>query len=326
MLLYNKAKQKCTILFSILIFAGISGHTQTVKIIPPVWWFGVSGAANFNFYDGTTQMLNNNLTVPTAFHKGSGIEPYVSVLTEYRPNKTWGGMLNIAYDNRGGKFDQVEAPCNCAADLSTNISYVTIEPSLRLAPFGSAFYIFAGPTISFTVANSFTYTQQLQPTTKSDWSDTRSTVFSAQAGAGIDIPISSPTSIHQTTLSPFVSFLTNLGQQPRSSESWSLYTVRAGVALKFGKGKKIIVAAPVYQPVTTVAPTAANTYITSPQPPTTCVAVKETYIPEDIITKVCNKYGPNTYDITSIIGTNGQVQYVIRRTEDGVVKTDWVSF
>jgi hypothetical protein len=326
MLHYNKAKQKFIFFFSILIFAAISGHTQTVKILPPTWWFGVSGAANFNFYDGTTQMLNNNLTVPTAFHKGSGVGPYVSVLTEYRPNKIWGGMLNIGYDNRSGKFDGVTTPCNCSADLSTNISYVTIEPSLRLAPFASSFYIFAGPTISFNVAKSFTYRQQFQPDAKGDWSDVRSTVFSAQAGAGIDIPISSPTSVNQTTLSPFVSFLTDLGREPRETKSWSFYTIRAGVALKFGKGTKEIIAAPVYQPITTVAPTATTTYITSPQPPTTCIAVRETYIPDDIISKVCNKYGPNTYDLTRIIGTNGQVQYVIRRTEDGVVKTDWVSF
>jgi hypothetical protein len=326
MLLYNTAKQKCTILFSILIFAGITTHAQNVKIIQPIWWFGVSGAANFNFYDGTTQMLNNNLTVPTAFHKGTGVEPYVSLLTEYRPNKIWGGILNIAYDNRGGKFDQVEAPCNCAADLSTNISYITIEPSLRLAPFGSAFYVFAGPTISFNVANSFTYTQQLQPDVKSNWGNMRGTVLSAQAGAGIDIPMSSPTSLDQITLSPFVSFLTNLGQQPRSSESWSLYTIRAGVALKFGKGKKIISSTPVYEPVTTVAPVAANTYTTSPQPPATCIAVRETYVPDDIITKVCDKYGPNTYDITRITAPNGQMEYVIRKINNGVVETDWVSF
>ena len=60
-------------------------------------------------------------------------------------------MLNVAYDNRGGKFDDVMAPCNCPATLSTNISYIAIEPSLRLAPFGSSFYIFAGPTVSFNV-------------------------------------------------------------------------------------------------------------------------------------------------------------------------------
>src|SRR5436190_990773 len=126
MSLYQITKQKKAVVFIILLFATAIGNAQ-VKRVKPVWWFGESVAANFNTYRGTTQMLNSALTTPTAFHKGSGVKPYVSLLAEYRPGKVWGGMLNIAYDNRGGKIDQVTAPCNCAADLSTNISYVTVE-------------------------------------------------------------------------------------------------------------------------------------------------------------------------------------------------------
>jgi len=243
MLHFHKTKQKFAFLFMMLILAGMTGHTQKVQRPQPKWWFGESVAANFNTYRGTTQMLNNSLTVPTAFHKGDGVKPYISLLTEYRPKKVWGGMLNIAYDNRGAKFDRVMAPCNCAADLSTNISYITVEPSLRLAPFASAFYIFAGPTLSFNISKSFRYTQEKQTDTRGDWSDMHNAVFSAQAGAGVDIPVSSRTSATQMTLSPFASFLTDFGHDPRSVESWSVYTVRAGVALKFGTARKVIPAA-----------------------------------------------------------------------------------
>lgn len=243
MLHFHKTKQKFAFLFMMLILAGMTGHTQKVQRPQPKWWFGESVAANFNTYRGTTQMLNNSLTVPTAFHKGDGVKPYISLLTEYRPKKVWGGMLNIAYDNRGAKFDRVMAPCNCAADLSTNISYITVEPSLRLAPFASAFYIFAGPTLSFNISKSFTYKQEKQTDTRDDWSDMHKAVFSAQAGAGVDIPVSSRTSATQMTLSPFASFLTDFGHDPRSVESWSVYTVRAGVALKFGTARKVIPAA-----------------------------------------------------------------------------------
>ncbi len=252
MLQFRKTKNKSAILFLMLIFAGVASHAQKIKRTQPVWWFGESAAANINYYRGTTQMLNNNLSVPTAFHKGDGVKPYLSLLTEYRPGKVWGGMLNIAYDNRGGKFDGVKAPCNCAADLSTNISYVTVEPSLRLAPFANAFYIFAGPTLSFNVSKAFTYTQEKQTDTRGDWSNIHKTVFSGQAGAGIDIPVSARASATQMTVSPFVSFLTDFGHDPRSVESWSLYTVRAGVALKFGTSRKPIPAKPIEEPVTTI--------------------------------------------------------------------------
>src|SRR5688500_6433303 len=110
---FYSIKKKASLLSLGLILAGSAIDAQQVKRTEPIWWFGESAAANFNYYRATTQMLNENLTVPTAFHKGSGVKPYCSLLTEYRPNKRWGGMLNIAYDNRGGKFDGVMAPCNC---------------------------------------------------------------------------------------------------------------------------------------------------------------------------------------------------------------------
>src|SRR5688572_15644003 len=238
MSIHHTLKQKISSLALGLFFISIAGNAQKTNSSQPTWWFGGSVAANFNFYRGTTQMLNSNVTTPTAFHKGNGVKPYISLLTEYRPNKIVGGMLNIAYDNRGGKFDGVMAPCNCPADLSTNISYITIEPSLRVAPFASSFYVFAGPTLSFNTSKAFTYTQEKQTDKQGDWSYIRKTVFSGQAGAGIDIPISKASSKTQMTISPFASFLTDFGHDPRSTGSWSLYTVRAGIAFKFGKSKK----------------------------------------------------------------------------------------
>ncbi|MGZ5246826.1 MAG: OmpA family protein, partial [Flavitalea sp.] len=249
MLRFPHSKQKISVMLFAALFGSLTGQSQNktpdVTARPkPVWWFGASGAANFNTYRGTTQMLNNSFSTPTAFHKGYGVKPYASLLTEYRPNDVLGGMLNIGFDNRGGKFDAVMAPCDCEANLSTNISYVTIEPSLRLAPFASKFYVFAGPTIGFNVRKSFRYTQEKQEDRRADWSDVRKTVFSAQAGAGIDIPVSSRSNRTQVTISPFASFLTDIFQQPRKAESWSLYTVRAGIAVKIGGTKKSNPAAP----------------------------------------------------------------------------------
>ncbi|MBC7686577.1 MAG: OmpA family protein [Aquabacterium sp.] len=278
MLQHHTTKQKFTCLFLGLIFAGITGNAQKVERPQPVWWFGQSGAANFNTYRGTTQMLNSSVTLPTAFHKGKGIRPYASLLTEYRPSKVWGGMLNIAYDNRGGKFNQVMAPCNCPANLSTDISYVTVEPSLRIAPFSNAFYIFAGPTINFNITKAFLYTQDKQVDKRGDWSDVKKVSLSAQAGAGIDIPVSKKTSPTQVTVSPFVSFLTDFGHEPRSVGSWDFYTIRTGIALKFGTARKGIPA-----PVTPVTATPVaiekdvQLYVRAPKVAPLSRQVKETF-------------------------------------------------
>jgi outer membrane protein OmpA-like peptidoglycan-associated protein len=220
-----------------LSLVGVAGNAQDVKRTEPKWWFGLSGAANFNTYRGTTQLLNESITVPTAFHKGKGVKPYASILTEYRPNKKVGFMLNVAYDNRGGKFEEVIAPCNCPANLTTQLAYVAVEPSFRLAPFSNAFYLFVGPTFNFNVVKTFSYDQNKQYYIKADWSHLRKTLIAAQVGAGIDIPLSKRISETQMTLSPFASFQTDMFQSPRTVESWSIYTIRAGIALKFGTGK-----------------------------------------------------------------------------------------
>lgn len=205
----------------------------------PKWWFGVSGAANGNFYSGTTQRLNNSLIVPTAFHKGNGIRPYGSLLMEYRSAGILGFMLNIGYDGRGGKFDSVMAPCDCPATLKTNLDYISVEPSLRLGVPKTNLFFFAGPRVAFGMQKEFMYTQLKQPDTNEDFSETNTTIFSGQIGMGYDLPISSVNSRTKASLSPFVSYHPYFGQDARNIESWSVSTLRAGIALKFGRAGKL---------------------------------------------------------------------------------------
>lgn len=238
MLLNNKIMQKMIIICALMmIIAQPKAQAQDGQ---PIWWFGVSGGANFNFNDGTTQRLNNSLIVPAAFHKGKGVRAYASALVEYRPGRIWGGMLNLAYDGRGGKFDDVVAPCNCPATLKTNTSYFAIEPSLRFGFKSSNLYFFAGPRVAFNFQKDFNYTQLKQENTDAELSEMRKTLLSGQVGVGYEFPISSATSSTKVSLSPFVSFHPYFGQDPRNIESWSMTTIRTGVAVKFGKGSKAI--------------------------------------------------------------------------------------
>jgi outer membrane protein OmpA-like peptidoglycan-associated protein len=237
-----KMLQRGVICAMTLLLAQNTVQAQTEQ---PTWWFGLSGAANTNFYDGTTQRLNNSLIVPTAFHKGNGIRPFGSVLVEYRPSKVWGGLLNIGYDGRGGEFDEVMAPCDCPATLKTKTSYLTIEPSLRFSPGGGNFYLFAGPRLGINLQKDFAYTQLRQPDTDGEFSEMKKNVISGQIGVGYDISLSGENSTTKYVLSPFVSYHPYFGQEPRNIESWSMSTLRTGVAIKFGKAAKSIVDAPV---------------------------------------------------------------------------------
>ena len=224
-------------------------QAQELQYTRPSWWFGISNGANANFYEGSTHQLTSDFTPPVTFHKGSGFGMFEAALIEYyRPNTVLGFMFQAGYDNRQAKFDQVDSPCNCPADLKTNISYITVEPSLRFAPFKSNFYLFGGPRVAFNIEKSFNYqlginpdypNQAPTPEVKGDLSDMNKTIISMQVGLGLDIPIGSQTSKTQFVISPFASFHPYFGQNPRSIETLNITTFRAGVALKFGQGNLI---------------------------------------------------------------------------------------
>lgn len=224
-------------------------EAQVIKYAKPSWYFGLAGGANFNFYRGSTNQLNASFTPPATFHDGDGAALFIAPLLEYRPaDSRWGVMLQAGYDSRKGSFDQVLTDCDCPADLSTNLSYITVEPSVRFAPFKSNFYLYGGPRLAFNLDKSFTYQlginpafpdQSPSPEVTGEFSEIEKTLLSMQIGAGYDIPLSSDSNKTQFVLSPFVSFQPYFGQNPRATETWNITTIRAGVALKFGQGKNI---------------------------------------------------------------------------------------
>ena len=262
-------------------------QAQEVQYTRPSWYFGVAGGANFNFYRGTTQELNSTLAVPTAFHDGFGVGLYLAPLIEFhRPDTRFGAMLQLGYDNRSGVFNQVTTPCNCPADLSTDLSYFTVEPSLRFAPFKSNFYLYGGPRFAFNLSKSFTYKQGVNPDiagqvapadVKGDLSNTNDNLISMQIGAGYDIFLSSKRKHTQFVLSPFVSFQPYYGQDPRSIESLNVTTVRAGVALKLGRGHKIAAAEKVFIPAAVVAEPSVEFSVYAPKNIPTELSIREIF-------------------------------------------------
>jgi outer membrane protein OmpA-like peptidoglycan-associated protein len=248
-----------TLLVSAFIITGIQANAQTQQYSDPSWYFGVVGAANVNFFDGSTRQLNAEFTSPATFHKGRGVGVYAGGLIQYRPAKSvLGFMLQGGYDSRRGKFEQQTTACNCPADLSTNLSYVTLEPSLLLAPFKNGFYIYAGPRMAYTTEKSFTYKQGINPAfpnqapvadVKGEINNTQVTRISGQVGMGYDIMMGSSESKTKFVVSPFVSYHPYFGQNPRTTETWNLTTIRAGIALKVGTGRKLPVPPPPPIPV-----------------------------------------------------------------------------
>ncbi|HZL08572.1 MAG TPA: OmpA family protein [Prolixibacteraceae bacterium] len=262
-------------------------EVQKVQYTQPSWWFGAAGGLNFNFYRGTTQQLNSNLMTPSAFHDGSGIGLFAFPAIEYHPaDSKWGFMLQAGYDSRKGNWDQVTTPCNCPADLKTELAYITVEPSIRLNPFNSNFYVYAGPRLAFNVDKRFNYDQGINPDipaqedpamVQGTFSDMRQPLISMQVGAGYDIPLSKENNQTQVVLAPFVAFHPYFGQDPRSVESWNLTTLRAGIALKFGRGHKVEMPEEVVVPVPVVVEPEVAFVVNSPKNIQTERAVVEVF-------------------------------------------------
>jgi outer membrane protein OmpA-like peptidoglycan-associated protein len=239
-------------------------QAQAVQYTKPSWWFGAAAGTNLNFYRGSTQQMNTDFTSPTAFHNGFSAGLFIAPTIEYHPDDSrFGFILQAGYDNRAGKFNQVITPCDCPSDLKTKLSYITIEPSLRFAPFKSNFYLYGGPRIAFNQQKSFEYQlginpnfplQPASPAIKGDFSEVKNTIISMQIGMGYDIPINSETAKTQWVLSPFVAYHPYFGQNPRSTETLNITTVRAGMILKFGQGHPLEIPADGKVQLTVVAP------------------------------------------------------------------------
>jgi outer membrane protein OmpA-like peptidoglycan-associated protein len=224
-------------------------QTTDSALIKPSWWFGAAAGANFDFYRGSTQKLNDQLTPPTAFHNGTGIGLLLGPVAEYhRPDSRWGLLFMALYDVRNGKFNQVKSPCNCPTDLSIKLSYISIEPNLRFAPFKSSLYFYAGPRFALLMKHSFEYRMTTNPDVvdvpnaavtdsheSGNLSDMRKMLLSMQLGLGYDLPLSSKDNKTQFVLSPFAVYQPYFGQSPRTIETWNITTFRAGIIFKFGR-------------------------------------------------------------------------------------------
>jgi len=243
-----------SIILCAFILIGILTPIQaqdSIQYTKPSWYFGVAAGGNINFYQGSTRVLNEVITTINTFHNGSGVGLFAAPLIEYRPaDSRWGVILQAGYDSRQGKFDEkIANSCNCPEDLNTDLSYITVEPSLRFAPFKSNLYLYAGPRLAFNYSKSFQYQLEVNPdipyqlstVVRYNFSDIRTPLISMQIGAGYDIPLTSPRHRTQLVFSPFVSFQPYFGQKPRSIETWNITTVRVGAALKIGRGDKIVI-------------------------------------------------------------------------------------
>lgn len=214
-----------------LALAAGTAAAQQAKTLQPKWWFGGSLGLNLNSSSPDIRRMNSTTSSPVPFTDGSGSGLFLGPMVEYRHDPTWGAMVALGFDSRSGSFDDVSDPVNGTGTLSASMNYISLEPSVRVAPFPSDVFLFAGPRLAFNVAKSFEYARTGQPVVQGDFSGARGAVVSGQVGVGIDFPLTARGAATPVVAAPF--FAVHFGQGPRSEETWGLTTFRAGVSIKF---------------------------------------------------------------------------------------------
>lgn len=205
----------------------------------PKWYFGESFGLNLNTYQGNAQDLNANTYIPTPFMMGEGEKATAAIFIEYKAFKNIGFLLSLGYDNRGGKFKEVMAPCNCPENLTTNLAYATLEPSIKFSPFNDHLFVFVGPTLQVGISQAFKYTQLYQTDINDDFGEMKKYILGGQIGVGYDFYLSDKNNLTQIILSPFASYQTKFRPSIRPGETWEIQSIRVGLALKIGATAKV---------------------------------------------------------------------------------------
>jgi len=215
------------------------------------WWFGGGGGANVNFFDGALHNLSaggTSTVSPSGFTEGFGLGLNIHLLAEYNAGDLFGGALHVGYDSRKVNFEAQTSQTGAGTvveDASANISYVSIEPSLRINPLGRFFHVLLGPSFGVNVGKTYNYTligsaiNSVDET--GDLVNVRSFSVGAHLGLAYDIALAGPRENPNILLTPFA----EAQAEPFSSQGlldvpdgnpnqFNVTTVRAGVRIKFG--------------------------------------------------------------------------------------------
>jgi hypothetical protein len=57
---------------------------------------------------------------------------------------------------------------------------------------------------------------------------------------------------------------------------------------------------------------------------TVALPVTQTWVPDDMITKITSMFGPAIYDVTTMKGMDGQNVYQVRLVENGQIRSQWI--
>jgi outer membrane protein OmpA-like peptidoglycan-associated protein len=240
---------------AMLVMGGVVNAQAQQMYDGAPWRFGIFGGMNFNIIGtgaqtlaliGNEQFAQEHVNGTTDIIDGTGLGFYTGALVEYNPGTLFGGQLRVGLDDRRVKFNDWDV-----ANPSTNtrftarMSYVSIEPMLRVNLGNPNFRLLAGPLLSFKVATKYDYTPGRDETSTAvvdqEIDGTNSFTYGVSGGLGYDILLNSKSaSSTKWYLTPFVdaSYMMDQRQNNRNAtdrnDTWVTTSIRGGFELKFG--------------------------------------------------------------------------------------------
>ena len=232
----------------LVALSGPSLRAQDGVASTPRWWFGGYLGGNINMFSGRVDDLSHNfprLVPPGGYDDGSGFGMTLGAIAEYLPGGLFGGSVMLGYDNRSISFESSSTGAAVtdtawSHDVSTSLSYLSIEPNVRVNLYEDRLHAFAGPSIGINLGKGFTYASRVSgadTVVEGDLDDVRSLHVGAQLGVGYDIPLELFETRSPIVATPFAQLRfgqAHLSPPEGSQTSFGITTIRLGLAVKLG--------------------------------------------------------------------------------------------
>lgn len=221
------------------------------------WRFGLYGGLNGNFV-GTGQQTLSDVSGNPQFAQrhtnggqdiidGSALGFYAGLMTEYAPLSLLGFQLRAGLDDRRVNFNDWDVANQAAAvRFSARMTYVSVEPLLRLNIVSPNFHLTAGPLLSFKINSVYDFVGRDEVDSFNiigeEIPGANSFAYGVSGGLAYDIPMNSKSASRtRWYLTPFAEASYMMDQREAAdrpdadrNDVWVTTSIRGGFQLKFG--------------------------------------------------------------------------------------------
>lgn len=200
---------------------------------------GLYGGVNFNYVDAATQRFVDVPGNPGfSTHDFSGSSDFVAmggIVGEYIVNDLFGLALRAGYDSRC-VTQEVDG-----SRFTPHLTYITLEPALRINIGMPEFHFLGGGTIGVNVLNEYDYSPKIgegaSEVIDADLMHASDFVFGAWGGFGYDLRITGAILPFDFVVTPFIegSYLFDQKEPDVATSEdlkWETFTARGGLQLK----------------------------------------------------------------------------------------------